>query len=195
MLPGGVDLDDDDIYVTGPIFGPGALSRIDLDRGPMSPAGGGSLCGMTRRRPSPDSLRRPSTVGEGDDLITYDVRGDLSSGRRCSCSARRWRRATSGRSPTFTDRPVVTYDPRGTARNPTGTDEIPPEQHAEDLHRVIEALGVGPVDCMGTSGGAVNLLALAAAHPEDIHRAVAHEAAHRGVPPRQGGRRSRCCAT
>ena len=41
---------------------------------------------------------------------------------------------------------------------------------------MIEALGVGPVDCMGTSGGAVNLLALAAAHPEDIHRAVAHEA-------------------
>ena len=73
-------------------------------------------------------------------------------------------------------RPVVTYDPRGTARNPQGTDEIPPEQHAADLHRVIEALGVGPVDCMGTSGGAVNLLALAAAHPEDINRAVAHEA-------------------
>ncbi len=74
------------------------------------------------------------------------------------------------------DRPVVTYDPRGTARNPKGTGEIPPEQHAADLHRVIEALGVGPVDCMGTSGGAVNLLALAAAHPEDINRAVAHEA-------------------
>ena len=29
---------------------------------------------------------------------------------------------------------------------------------------------------MGTSGGAVNLLALAAAHPEDINLAVAHEA-------------------
>ena len=40
---------------------------------------------------------------------------------------------------------------------------------------MIEALGVGAVDCFGTSGGAVNLLALAAAHPEDVHGAVAHE--------------------
>lgn len=29
VLPGGVDIADDDTYVTGPVFGPGALSRID----------------------------------------------------------------------------------------------------------------------------------------------------------------------
>jgi pimeloyl-ACP methyl ester carboxylesterase len=78
-------------------------------------------------------------------------------------------------APLLGDRPVVTYDPRGTARNPTGTIPVTPQDHAEDLHRVIEALGVGAVDCFGTSGGAVNLMALAASHPEDIARAVAHE--------------------
>ncbi len=65
----------------------------------------------------------------------------------------------------FADRPVVTYDPRGAGRNPTGTSEVPPEQHAEDLHRVIEALGVGPVDASASSGGAINLLALARGPP------------------------------
>jgi pimeloyl-ACP methyl ester carboxylesterase len=117
------------------------------------------------------------TVGEGDDLITYDVRGDLSSGIPLFLFASPMEASYFGTlADLIPDRPVVTYDPRGTARNPTGTEDIPPQQHAEDLHRVIEALGVGPVDCMGTSGGAVNLLALAAAHPGDINRAVAHEA-------------------
>ena len=142
----------------------------------MSCAGDESLSGMTETR-----VARTSTVGQGDDLITYDVRGDLAD-------------ATDDKPALFlfgspmdavgfgtlagliTDRPVVTYDPRGAGRNPTGTSDIPPQQHAEDLHRVIAALGVGPVDCMGTSGGAVNLLALAAAYPGDINRAVAHEA-------------------
>ena len=117
------------------------------------------------------------TVGEGDDLITYDVRGDLASARPLFLFGSPMEASYFGTlADLVPDRPIVTYDPRGTARNPKGTDELPPVRHAEDLHRVIEALGVGPVDCMGTSGGAVNLLALAAAHPEDIRLAVAHEA-------------------
>ncbi|MET0694161.1 MAG: alpha/beta hydrolase [Propionibacteriaceae bacterium] len=120
------------------------------------------------------------TVGEGDDVITYDVRGDLAAatperpvlilfgspmdaGGFVTPAAR------------FTDRPVVTFDPRGAGRNPTGTSPVTPEQHAEDLHRLITALDVGPVDLFGTSGGAVNALALATAHPEDVRRVVAHE--------------------
>jgi pimeloyl-ACP methyl ester carboxylesterase len=75
----------------------------------------------------------------------------------------------------FTDRPVVTYDPRGTGRNPTDTTPITPEEHADDLHRVIEDLGVGRVDLFASSGGAVNALALVAAHPGDVRRVVAHE--------------------
>jgi len=75
----------------------------------------------------------------------------------------------------FTDRPVVTYDPRGAGRNPTDTTSISAEDHAEDLHRVIEGIGGGPVDVFASSGGAVNVLALVAAHPEDVRRVVAHE--------------------
>jgi pimeloyl-ACP methyl ester carboxylesterase len=70
---------------------------------------------------------------------------------------------------------VVTYDPRGAGRNPTDTTPIPAEEHAEDLHRVIQELAAGPVDLFGSSGGAVNALALIAAHPEDLRRVVAHE--------------------
>lgn len=130
-------------------------------------------------------------VGSGDDAVTYDVRGDLAE-------------AVPDRPVLFMfgspmdavgfgtlaglveDRPVVTYDPRGSGRNPTGTSDVTPEQHAEDLHRVIEALGAGPVDVLASSGGAVNALALVATHPGDVRRVVAHEppiAAH--LPDRE----------
>lgn len=120
------------------------------------------------------------TVGEGDDTITYDIRGDLTQ-------------ATADRpalflfgapmdatgfqllADHFADRPVVTYDPRGAGRNPVGSADISTEQHVDDLHRVIRTLGVGRVDAFGSSGGAVNLLALAAAHPQDVRMVVAHE--------------------
>jgi pimeloyl-ACP methyl ester carboxylesterase len=116
------------------------------------------------------------TVGEGDDLITYDVRGDLAAGTPLFMFASPMDASGFGSLAShFEDRPVVTYDPRGTGRNPTGTAEVTPEQHGADLHRVIEALGVGPVDAFGSSGGAVNLLALCAAHPSDVRTAVAHE--------------------
>jgi pimeloyl-ACP methyl ester carboxylesterase len=118
------------------------------------------------------------TVGDGDDLITYDVRGELSSGRPLFMFASPMDASGFGSLAShFTDRPVVTYDPRGAGRNPTATYDVTPEQHAADLHRVIEALGVGPVDAFGSSGGGVNLLALCAAHPEDVRVAVAHEPA------------------
>jgi len=43
------------------------------------------------------------------------------------------------------------------------------------VHRVISALGGGPVDLFASSGGAVNALALVARHPEDVRTLVAHE--------------------
>lgn len=114
--------------------------------------------------------------------ITYDVRGDLGA-------------ATSDRpvlvmfgSPMdasgfttlaghFTDRPVVTYDPRGVGRSrPEGAaTETNPELHADDIRQVIEGLHAGPVDVFATSGGAVNALALVAAHPGLVRTLVAHE--------------------
>jgi pimeloyl-ACP methyl ester carboxylesterase len=77
----------------------------------------------------------------------------------------------------FTDRAVATYDPRGSERSVKDdpTAESTPDQHGDDLHQVIEALGAGPVDLFASSGGAVNALALVAAHPEDVRLLVAHE--------------------
>ncbi|GEN79508.1 alpha/beta fold hydrolase [Actinotalea fermentans] len=75
------------------------------------------------------------------------------------------------------DRPVITYDPRGLGRSVRhdGGSEHRPEQQADDLHRLVEHLGVGPVDLFGSSGGAVAGLALVAAHPGDLVTFVAHE--------------------
>ncbi|MEZ5252086.1 MAG: hypothetical protein R2713_23630 [Ilumatobacteraceae bacterium] len=44
-----------------------------------------------------------------------------------------------------------------------------------DLHAVIADLGLAPVDAFAPSGGALNALALVAAHPTDVRVLVAHE--------------------
>jgi len=77
----------------------------------------------------------------------------------------------------FPDRTVVTYDPRGlgrSARKDGRVDQAPAIQ-AQDVHAVIEALGVGPVEMFASSGGAVTALALVAAYPNDVTTLVAHE--------------------
>ena len=120
------------------------------------------------------------TVGEGDDLITYDVHGDLTQAAPdrpllLAVGSPMDAAGFAALAERLDDRPVVTMDPRGAGRNPTGTDPVTPEQHAEDLHRVVAALGVGAVDVFASSGGAVNALAHAAAYPQDVRRVVAHE--------------------
>jgi len=77
----------------------------------------------------------------------------------------------------FADRTVVTYDPRGLGRSvrKDGRVDNAPTVQAEDVHAVIEALGVGPVEMFASSGGAVTALALVAAHPDDVTTLVAHE--------------------
>ena len=77
----------------------------------------------------------------------------------------------------FTDRTVVTYDPRGAdrSRRTDGAAETTPDEHADDLHRLISALDAGPVDIFASSGGAVNALAMVARHPEQVRTLVAHE--------------------
>jgi pimeloyl-ACP methyl ester carboxylesterase len=77
----------------------------------------------------------------------------------------------------FPDRTVITYDPRGVERSvrsdpsPTST----PQQHADDISAVIDAVGAGPVDVVASSGGAVNALELVVRHPEQVRTVVAHE--------------------
>src|SRR6184192_3267605 len=77
----------------------------------------------------------------------------------------------------FPDRTVVTYDPRGLGRSTRkdGRVDNDPEVQARDVHAVIEALGAGPVELFGSSGGAVTALALVAAYPGDVTTVVAHE--------------------
>ena len=72
---------------------------------------------------------------------------------------------------------MVTYDPRGVERSAKADPASPstPEQHADDLHRIIAELDAGPVDLFASSGGAVNALALVARHPELVGTLVAHE--------------------
>jgi pimeloyl-ACP methyl ester carboxylesterase len=77
----------------------------------------------------------------------------------------------------FPDRTVVTYDPRGlgrSSRNDGRVENVPTVQ-ANDVHAIVEALGVGPVEMFASSGGAVTALALVAAYPNDVTTLVAHE--------------------
>jgi pimeloyl-ACP methyl ester carboxylesterase len=76
----------------------------------------------------------------------------------------------------FPDRTIITYDPRGAERSvkEDPSTESDPGQHADDIHRIIEAVG-GPVDMFASSGGAVNALALVASHPDDVRILIAHE--------------------
>lgn len=88
----------------------------------------------------------------------------------------------------FRDRTVVTYDPRGVSRSrrTDDADRSTPDQHADDVHRVIADLGAGPVDLFASSGGAVNALALVARQPEQVRTLVAHEPpAAQALPDRE----------
>jgi pimeloyl-ACP methyl ester carboxylesterase len=75
------------------------------------------------------------------------------------------------------DHTVVTYDPRGIGRSTVSdpTQPVTPQDEADDLSRIIAALGTGPADVVGSSGGAVAGLALVQAHPEQVRTLIAHE--------------------
>ena len=79
--------------------------------------------------------------------------------------------------PHFTDRTVITYDPRGLGRSvrSDGLVTSVPDTQADDLHALIAELGAGPVEVFGSSGGAVTGLALVTRHPADVVTLVAHE--------------------
>ena len=50
----------------------------------------------------------------------------------------------------FTDRTVITYDPRQSERSTLTSDADPtPDTHADDIHRVIRAAPFGPCRCHG----------------------------------------------
>jgi pimeloyl-ACP methyl ester carboxylesterase len=100
----------------------------------------------------------------GDDLVLFLVGSPMGAAGFATLASH------------FPDRTIVTYDPRGSDRSTKAdlTAPSPPEEHAEDLHRIIEEVG-GPVDMFASSGGATNALALVATHPGDVRTLVAHE--------------------
>jgi pimeloyl-ACP methyl ester carboxylesterase len=124
----------------------------------------------------------------GADLV-YDVRGPLppSDGRPVLLMIGQPMSAEGfeALAQHFTDRTVVTYDPRGLGRSvrKDGRSDHTPQQQAADLHLLIEALGAGPVEVFGSSGGAVTGLELVTTHPGDVVTLVAHEPPINAVLP------------
>ncbi|HEY8319269.1 MAG TPA: alpha/beta hydrolase [Amnibacterium sp.] len=120
------------------------------------------------------------TIVLDDATIVYDVRGPepvpdqkplLLIGQPMDASG------FTALADRFPDRAVVTYDPRGLGRSTRrdGGVDADPDVQGADLHRIIGALDVGPVDVFASSGGAVAAFALVAAHPNDVATLVAHE--------------------
>ena len=72
---------------------------------------------------------------------------------------------------------VVTCDPRGFARSTIDDpdQDAEPDLLADDVRRVLEAVGGPPAHVFGSSGGAVTGLALVARHPGHVGTLVAHE--------------------
>ncbi|MFJ2745097.1 alpha/beta fold hydrolase [Streptomyces sp. NPDC087440] len=133
----------------------------------------------TPSSPSPSSPSPEShTLSVPGATLTYDVRPGSGGGAPLllvgsPMSAAGFVSLASH----FTDRTVITYDPRGVDRSSRtdGATELTPEEHAEDLRAVVEAVGAEEIDVFASSGGAVNALALVARHPALIRTLVAHE--------------------
>ncbi len=139
----------------------------------------------TMTEPTTRTLEVPGAV------LTYDVRpsGDTSQPPLVLIGSPMGAGGFVTLAGHFTDRTVVTYDPRGVERSEKAdpTTQSNPDQHADDLHRIIEALGAGPVDLFASSGGAVNALALVARHPGDVRTLVAHEPPLASILPDREG--------
>jgi pimeloyl-ACP methyl ester carboxylesterase len=72
---------------------------------------------------------------------------------------------------------VVTYDCRGNSRSPSegSWDDLTVGVFADDAHRLLGAVGSGPADVLGSSGGATYGLDLVARYPGRVRTLVAHE--------------------
>jgi pimeloyl-ACP methyl ester carboxylesterase len=76
----------------------------------------------------------------------------------------------------FGDRTVITYDPRVGERSKLKDGAaLSYEVHGDDVHRVVAATGLAPVDVFASSGGAVVALPWLLAHPDEVGTVVAHE--------------------
>jgi pimeloyl-ACP methyl ester carboxylesterase len=138
----------------------------------------GVLFVLDRPEPTVTMAISTSTLDAPGATVTYDVRGTLGDAVPLLLIGSPMGAEGFGTlAGHFADRPVITYDPRGTGRSPRsdGSGEISPDDHAGDLQRVVEAIGEGPVDVLASSGGAVNALAWVARNRDSVRMLVAHE--------------------
>ncbi len=127
--------------------------------------------------PTTTSEATTQTLGAPGATLTYDVRPGTGSDVPLFLIGSPMGAGGFGTlAGHFPDRTIITYDPRGSERSVLDVPTNPPtpEDHGDDLHRIIQEVG-GPVDLFASSGGAVNALALVAKHPEDVRTLVAHE--------------------
>ncbi|MGA8046247.1 MAG: alpha/beta fold hydrolase [Dermatophilaceae bacterium] len=119
------------------------------------------------------------TVDVAGAVLTYDVREPETSSKHLPLFIVGSPMAASGfedLASYFTDRTVITYDPRGAERSTLATGgTVTGEVHGEDMHAVVEAVGLGPVDAFGSSGGAAFALHWIVTFPGDVRTLVAHE--------------------
>ena len=120
-------------------------------------------------------------VGEGADAITYDVRGDLADatpdrpalmiiGSPMDAGGLRHPRGPLHRPPRRHLRPA-----RRGAQPDRHAPRSTPEQHADDLHRVIAGARRGPGRPVRQQRRRGQRARARGAHPEDVRRLVAHE--------------------
>lgn len=119
------------------------------------------------------------TVEVPGAVLTYDVREPEKSSEHLPLFIFGSPMAASGFEHLvsyFTDRVVITYDPRGAERSTLATGgTVTGEVHGEDMHAVVEAVGLGPVDAFGSSGGAAFALHWIVGFPGEVRTLVAHE--------------------
>jgi pimeloyl-ACP methyl ester carboxylesterase len=111
-------------------------------------------------------------------VLTYDVHRPENPGQHRALFILGSPMGASGFAqlvPHFDDRTVITYDPRGVDRSRLEGGEVTTEIHGDDVHRVVQAAGLGPVDVFGSSGGAIVALPWLIEHPDEVRTLVAHE--------------------
>jgi len=123
--------------------------------------------------PTTHTLEAPGAV------LTYDVRQPEAPSQHLPLFVFGSPMAASGFAQLvghLDDRTLITYDPRGAERSRLAADgRVTAELHADDLHRIVEATGLGPVDAFGSSGGGAFALAWIVDHPDDVRTLVSHE--------------------
>jgi pimeloyl-ACP methyl ester carboxylesterase len=119
------------------------------------------------------------TVEVPGAVLTYDVREQTEPGDHRPLFVLGSPMGASGFEqlvPHLADRTVITYDPRVSERSTMDDGAaVSYEVHGDDLHRVVEETGLGPVDVFASSGGAVAVLPWLLAHPDEVGTVVAHE--------------------